>query len=361
MVNRLVLENLRHRPVRTLVSAVAIGVQVTLVLTLVGLSRGMVNDMLERMRGVGADIIIRPPNSSLFSFSSSFPAGLLRVVRDRPETLMATGIFVYPIGGVNSVTGIDLAEFNAMSGGFRYLDGGPMQGPDDILVDNYYAGKRLHAGDAIEVMNRKWHLAGIVEQGKMSRMFVDLARLQDLTANTARLSSIYIKLRDPAQTEPVKASLKEQFENYPVYSMEELTSLVTEANVPMLRQFTDVVIGIGMLVGFLIVFLSMYTAVLERTREIGVLKALGASPALILNVLLRETVLLALCGSVLGVGMNYGARWLIGALVPTMIDAIVPWWWPIAAGISVVGALSGAMYPGLKAARQDVIDALAYE
>ncbi|HLK67568.1 MAG TPA: FtsX-like permease family protein [Bryobacteraceae bacterium] len=362
MINRLVLENLKHRPVRTLVSAVAIGVQVTLVLTLVGLSRGMVADMLQRMRGVGADVVIRPPNSSLFSFSSAFPAALLRVARERPETQIATGIFVYPIGGVNSVTGIDLAEFNAMSGGFHYLEGGPFRGPDDILVDNFYAaGNHLHAGDTIEVMNRKWRLAGIVEQGKMSRMFVDLAHLQDLTANTARLSSIYIKLRDPAQTESVKAALKQQLENYPVYSIAELTSLVTEANVPMLRQFTDVVIGIGTLVGFLVVFLSMYTAVLERTREIGVLKALGASPALVLQILMRETVLLALCGSALGILMNYGARWMIAELVPTMIEAIVPGWWPIAAAISVVGALCGALYPGLKAARQDVIDALAYE
>ncbi len=343
-------------------SAVAIGVQVTLVLTLVGLSHGMVDDMRQRMRGVGADIVIRPPNSSLFSFSSTFPAGILRRARDRPETAIATGILIYPIGGVDSVTGINLAEFDAMSGGFQYLDGGPFHSPDEILVDNYYAeANRLRAGDSVEVMNRKWRLAGIVEQGKMSRMFVDLAHLQDLTANTARLSTIYVKLKDPAQTDAVKAALKKQLEGYPIYSMEELTSLLTVANVPMLRTFTRVVIAIGMLVGFLIVFLSMYTAVLERTREIGVLKALGASPGLILNILLRETVLLALCGSVLGVVMNYGARWLIVTLVPTMIEAIVPFWWPIATGISVFGALCGALYPGLKAARQDVIDALAYE
>jgi putative ABC transport system permease protein len=362
LVNRLVFENLKHRPVRTLVSAVAIGVQVTLVLTLVGLSRGMVGDMLERMRGVGADIVIRPPNSSLFSFSSTFPEGILRVARNRPETEIATGIFIYPIGGVDSVTGIDLAELNAMSGGFRYVEGGPFRQPNEILVDSYYAAaNHLHAGDTIEVMNLKWRVSGIVEPGKMSRMFVELRHLQDLAANTARLSTIYVKLKDPAETNAVKAALKKELEGYPIYSMQDLISLVTDANVPMLRKFTDVVIGIGTLVGFLIVFLSMYTAVLERTREIGVLKALGASPGLILSVLLRETVLLALGGSALGIVMSFGARWLITALVPTMIEAIVPGWWPIAAGISVFGALGGALYPGLKAARQDVIDALAYE
>jgi putative ABC transport system permease protein len=105
----------------------------------------------------------------------------------------------------------------------------------------------------------------------------------------------------------------------------------------------------------------MYTAVLERTREIGILKALGGSPWFILNCLLRETVLPALVGSVLGIAMTYGARQLIGVFAPQMITVIVPDWWPIAAAIAIVGALAGAMYPGLRAARHDVVEALAYE
>jgi putative ABC transport system permease protein len=104
----------------------------------------------------------------------------------------------------------------------------------------------------------------------------------------------------------------------------------------------------------------MYTAVLERTREIGVLKAIGASPGFILNVLLRETTLLAVLGSIIGILFTYGTRWVIATFTP-LIQAIVPDWWPIAAGIALVGALLGAAYPGLKAARQDAIEALSYE
>ena len=66
-------------------------------------------------------------------------------------------------------------------------------------------------------------------------------------------------------------------------------------------------------------------------------------------------------GSVLGVGMSYGARGLIRVFAPQMITAIVPDWWPIATAISIVGALAGALYPGLRAARHDVVEALAYE
>jgi putative ABC transport system permease protein len=362
LINRLVVENLRSRPVRTLVSALAIGVQVAMVLTLVGLSRGMVEDAQQRARGVGADIVIRPPGSAVFSFSGTFSDSTLTTVRQEPGIAVATGTFVYSIGGVNSVTGINLAEFNAMSGGFHFQEGRPFTGPDDIVIDEIFARENhKHAGDRIELMNREWRVAGVVESGLLSRAFIDLARLQDLTANNGRLSAIYVKLTDRSRTAAAVADLKAGLPGFPVYSMQDFISLLTESNVPMLRTFTRVIIGIGTLVGFLVVFLSMYTAVLERTREIGILKALGGSPWFILNTLLRETVLLALVGSVLGIGMTYSVRLLIKVFAPMMVTVIVPDWWPIATAISVVGALCGALYPGLRAARHDVVEALAYE
>ena len=137
--------------------------------------------------------------------------------------------------------------------------------------------------------------------------------------------------------------------------MEDYTSLFSANNIPMLTDFIWVVVGVGVLVGFLVVFLSMYTAVLERTREIGVLKALGASPGYILNILLRETILLAIAGSILGVLLSYVTRFVIRDVVHSaLIQAI-------AAAIAIVGAILGSLYPGFKAARQDAIEALAYD
>jgi putative ABC transport system permease protein len=362
LTNRLVVENLRSRPVRTLVSALAIGVQVTMVLTLVGLSRGMVEDAQQRARGVGADIVIRPPGSSVFSFSGTFSNSVLSVVRQEPGIAVATGTFVTGIGGLNSVTGIDLAAFTQMSGGFHFLQGGPFSGPDDILLDEIFANENhRRAGDSIELLNHGWRISGVVESGLLSRAFIDLARLQDLTSNNGRISAIYIKLTDRRRTDAAVVDLKDKLPGFPIYSMQDFLSQLTESNVPMLRTFTRVIIGIGTLVGFLVVFLSMYTAVLERTREIGILKALGGSPWFILNCLLRETILLALVGSVLGIGMTYLARGLIHLFAPQMITVIVPDWWPIATAISIVGALAGVLYPGLRAARHDVVEALAYE
>jgi putative ABC transport system permease protein len=143
--------------------------------------------------------------------------------------------------------------------------------------------------------------------------------------------------------------------------MEEMTSLLTADNIPILKNFTYVVIGIAGVIGFLFVFLSMYTAVLERTREIGILKALGASPGYILGMLLRETILLAIGGTLAGILMSYGTQALLDAFYPTMTSVIVKAWWPWAAVIALTGSVIGAVGPGLKAARQDAIEALSYD
>jgi putative ABC transport system permease protein len=200
-----------------------------------------------------------------------------------------------------------------------------------------------------------------VEPGKLSRMFADLPYMQDKYSGEQKVTTLYVKVDDPANTNTVKDALEKLLPEQSVHSMDELTSMITVDSIPILKTFTQVVIGLGVVVGFLVVFLSMYTAVLERTREIGILKALGASPGYILGILLRETTLLAIVGAIAGIAMSFGTRWLMRVFVPTMPVNIVKDWWPIAAGLALIASLIGAIYPGLKAARQDAIEALSYD
>jgi putative ABC transport system permease protein len=145
-------------------------------------------------------------------------------------------------------------------------------------------------------------------------------------------------------------------------SMKDLQSQFSVNNIPELRAFIAVITTMAVIVGFLVVFLSMYTAVIERTREIGILKALGAKPVTIVDILIREAVVLALAGCMIGIILSFGSKSLITGMMPASLRVVdVPDWWPIAAAIALGGALLGAIYPGLKAARQDAIEALAYE
>jgi putative ABC transport system permease protein len=361
LIQRLVFENLKHRPVRTLLSVFAIGVEVTLILTLVGVSRGVLSDLASRSRGTGADIIVRPPDSSGFTFSLTMPEKFVEVVRAEPHVKIATGTFVKYIDSFNSITGIHLDEFNAMSGGLKLQKGRMFQGPDDIVVDEVFAKQRhVQPGGTVD-LGYTWNVAGIVEQGKLSRTFADITSLQKHFAGTGLVSTVYVKLDNPANTRAVIDQLQKDLPGYKVDSIEDFVSLFSTNSVPYIESFTKVVIGVAVLIGFLVVCLSMYTAVLERTREIGILKALGASPAYIVGILLRETIMLALAGTVVGILMTYGTRALMAAFAPSMAQEIVPDWYLRVTGIALAGAIVGALYPGLRAARQDAIEALAYD
>lgn len=364
MVNKLVLENLKHRPLRTLLTAFTIGMQVTMILTLVGISRGLLADSAIRARSTGADIWVRPPGSSAISFSSAgMSEKMVGYFRKQPHVVMATGMMIQPIGGVNTVAGIDLEEFTRISGGFRYLEGAPFKNDQEIIIDEFYAKQNAkHAGDTVTILNRPWKVAGVVEAGKLGRMFVPMHTLQDLTGNTGKLSQILLKLDDPKYTNGVVALLKKELPDYQIYSIEEFTSMFSVSNVPGLNTFIAVIIGLSIVLGFMVVSLTMYAAVLERTREIGVLKALGASPVYVLNILLRETAVLAVIGWIAGIGLSFVARWAIQTFVPaSLTQQIVPDWWPTVFLVALAGAMLGAVYPGLKAARQDAIEALSYD
>ena len=187
MTVKLVLENLKHKPIRSLLSVLLIAVPVTLILCLVGLSHGMLEESARRMRGVGADIIVRPPGTSALTLSGApIPEKMLDLLRKQPHVALAVGMIVHPITSVTFVTGIDLHSFNQISGGFKYLEGGAFQGPDDVIIDQYYARQeKLHVGDRItNVLNHPWRVSGVVESGKLTHVAVPMRTLQDLTGNT---------------------------------------------------------------------------------------------------------------------------------------------------------------------------------
>jgi putative ABC transport system permease protein len=364
---KLVLENLKHRPMRSLLSILLIGVPVTLILCLVGLSHGFIEDSQKRARGIGADILMRPKTSSLLSLNGApIPSQMVGFLARQPHVTMATGVLSVTVEGVTlGATGINYQEFTRMCGGFNFRSGGAFQRPDDVILDDYYASQtKAQPGDTITLLNTKWHVSGIMESGKLSHIVLPIATLQERIGNQANVNQIYLKLDDPANTDATVKYLLAipGLEGYPIYSMEEFTSLLNVNNIPALAGFIAVVMGIGVVIGFAVVCLSMYMAVLQRTREIGILKSLGASKAFILGIILSEAFFLGLGGTILGILMSYGAAALIHALKPASLPMVIvyEWWW-YAGAITVVGALLGALYPGLTAASHDPIEALSYE
>jgi len=366
VVNRLVWQNVLHRPVRTLLSVVAVGVEITLILTVVGLSKGMLEESARRTRGVGAHILIRPSTAqaAMGMSSADLSEKLVGYFASLPEVDKVAGTTVQTqlTASLRTITGVDLESFSRMSGGLKYLSGGPFEQPFDAVVDEVYARQnKLRVGQPLELWNRTFRVTGIVEPGKLSRVFVPIATMQDLMGWKGKLSQIYLQLRRPAETDGVVADLQRRHPGLNIYSVEEFTSLISLNNLDSLKIFIRVVVGLAVVIGFLVVMLSMYTAILERTREIGILKSLGASQLYIVGIVIRETLLLALLGIGLGILLSFGVKAAIERTFPILVVSLDREWWGWAGLIAVGGALLGALYPAARAARQDPIAALAYE
>lgn len=334
-----------------------------MILTLVGVSYGTLDGTAQRARGVGADLMIRPPGSAIIGLSTApMSDELIAFVASQPHVALATGTAIQPLSGFDSITGLDIDAFSRMSGGFHFLEGGPFQNDQDMLVDEYYAReKHLHVGDQVKLANHVWRIAGIFESGKLARMCVRLSVLQSSMGNEHRLSQIYVKTDSPGQIPTVLRDLRAKMPTYQIYSMEEFTSLLSINSVGLLRNFIGVVIGVAVIVGFIVVFMAMYTAVLERTREIGILKSMGASKLDIVSVVLRETAVMAAAGVLLGIAGTYGVKLMMAHLFPLQQFDVTGQWIAQAAIIAFLGAIIGALYPAWMAARKDPIDALAYE
>jgi putative ABC transport system permease protein len=371
MIFRLVWENIRFRPLRTLLSILLIGVPVMLILTLKGVASGFMEDSKQRSRGVGFDIIVRPPNSS-FSSGSNATMSQLMVPKlgEQPHVVQSTGVVISLTGKLpwNSLAGIDYPAFKKMIGGFTFIEGDDahvFQQPDDIVVDSDYAAEQhpnLHVGSETTALNQKWHVCAVVETGKMSHAFVQIGRLQDLSNAPGKITQIYLKLDDPRNTDAVVRQLDDLIAGYTVLSMKDYLDLISPDKIPAIGVFVNVIIGIGVFTGLIVVSLSMYMAVLQRTREIGILKSLGATKAFVMSLILWEAGAMGVGGTIAGIALSYASKAVLKKFVPASLpQAIVVEWWPIVLGIALGSALLGALYPGMIAVRQDPIEALAYE
>jgi putative ABC transport system permease protein len=367
-MNKLIFANLLHRPLRSIISVLAVAIEVIMILSIVGIFMGMLNDQKQRTNGIGADLVVSPSNASFMNGVSGapMPAKIAEVFRRMPHVAVASPVITdfNMSNAVEILYGIDYRSYNALKP-FTWISGGPFEGPYDVIVDDVFArtGKGHHVGDTITILNHLFRICGIVESGKGGRRLVPIETLGELTGSDGKASVIYIKSDNTANEDAIRDEIAATpgLQGYKVMTMEDLISLYTPSKFPGFNLALNVVIAIAVIVGFLVIFQTMYTAVLERTREIGILKAMGASKPTIVGVVLRECVALAVAGVVVGIAATFGVRALLNLRFPSFSFELTAAWMVKGAVIAFAGAVCGALYPAWMAARKDPIDALAYE
>lgn len=360
---RLVGSNLLVRPVRTGLSMIAVAIQVVLILLIVGMIHGVVSEWGQRVEGVGADLLVRPPNSSIFfAFSSaSMPESLGATIEKLPGVAMVSPVVVMvETKSLDVVYGIDFSSFGELSHGFKFLAGGPFQGPEDVLVDNIKAQTHhLNVGDKLQLFGREFTVRGIVQSGKGARIYLPLKTAQRLSGAQDKVSMFYV--RSTGDSAATLRTLLKSLPNYSIFSIAEYLTLMNSSNLPGLQPFIRAMVGLGVAISFLVVFLAMYTIVLERTHEIGVLKSLGASRIQVIWLILEETLIMAIFGIALGLAATWITRLVLHASLPSLTILISGRWVANAVVLALAAAAAGGLYPAYRAARFDPVDALSYE
>jgi putative ABC transport system permease protein len=361
-MDNLALANVLHRKTRTIVSAAGVALGVILVILTVGLVHGFLLEQGRRNAALTAEIMFHPPGGS-FGFDLSPTLSLsvhladdLRKV-DGVKYAVPMGRYAKGLGGI--VDGIDYDSFTKVSD-IHIVKGRPLASGDEAIVDAVLQqSRKLKVGDNIEVFERPFRVVGVYQPESMGRIKVPLATLQGFTNRPDLCSMILVKASDPSKQDEVAAEIKRQFPNNPLFFTRDLPVLYS-AGVPAFQTFLHVVVGLSIVVSSLVILLAMYTTVIERTRQIGVLKSLGASKSWIAGEIQKEALLITVIGLLSGLALSVAGKYAIQYLTPLRIELETVWLF-YAVGLGALSGTLGALYPALRAANQDPIKALSYE
>ena len=366
LMDSLVLSNLAHRPARTAVSVAGIALGVLLVVFTVGLAHGLLRERGKREANIGAEIMLRPSGTIALSGTQPFTIPLEHVA----EVMRLPGVrTAVPIGqaldkidsgfGSRLIEGIPYERYRELNN-LTIKEGRGLEKGDEVIVDSgWQREQNIAVGSTIVIYERPFKLVGVFEPPGGGRLKIPLATMQDQVGSENRCNTILVACDDPNQQEQVATRIKDKFPEDQIVLTRELPELY-QSSVPALNIFLKVVVGVAATISMLVILLAMYTTVTERTRQIGILKSLGMSKRSIAWVIEQEAILVSVLGVGFGVLLMLLARFFVMKSTMLIVDVEAKWI-AISLVVGLVGGSIGALYPAMRAARQDAVDALSYE
>ena len=365
-MDNLVTSNIRQRPIRTLVSVAGIALGVSLVMLFTGLARGMSNELQRRATNVRAELIfMRPGAVQLTAMTANLDTRYterLKAIEGVEEALPVIRHFSQGTSGIGieQIDGVPWDAYAQLNGISMVAGQGP-QALNEVVIDQIKArNNNLGVGDTLKPFGTDpYRIVGIYEPESGARVKMSLEAMQQALEAEGKCTFIFVKLRNPDQLQEVAGRIDRELPGNTIQPTREVFASF-EQSIPYLGVFLRVLVVLAAVVSSLVVMLAMYTTITERTREIGILKAMGASRGYIVGIIEKEAILISVIGLVAGFAVSMIAGYLIHKTYGLVFE--YSWAWAlVAAAIGLVGGIVGALYPAWRASNLDAVNALAYE
>ncbi len=370
MIDNLIFSNVLHHPLRTFTSVFGIAVGVFLIIATIGLANGTLHSNAQREANIGAEIMVRVSGTFGISGTAPFRLPLAQIA----EISKIEGVqMAVPIGqnldtaedtetGSRLIDGVNFNEYAEIAG-LQIKEGREMNvNSNEALIDTaWQTQKKIKIGSTLRIYEKDFTVVGSYAPPSGARIKIPLATMQkQLLGETNNCTAILVKIKDPSQQEAISERIVEMFPEDQIILTRDFEELYVHS-IPVLDIFLNVVIGVAAIISTLVILLTMYTTVNERTRQIGILKALGMSKTEIALTITEEALVICFFGFILGGILTVLLGFLLLQTTSSMQMTIEwKWIWLTLLGGLLSGAI-GALYPAIRAARLDPVEALSYE
>jgi putative ABC transport system permease protein len=357
------LGNLYRRPARTVLTVCAIALGIAAVVALTSIAWGFEASWQKANDARGTDLIVTRIASENAMPSPFLEARLQQILKGYPHVQEVVGLLTEMLSvGDNSppIFVFGWAYGSYLWDHLKLLDGRwPGNDTEPVIMVGSMAAELLHkkTGDTLEIEDRQLQVVGIFESSAVienGALLMTLTQAQQITDKPGKVNVLNIKLdghTSDADVEDIKARVRATMPGFVAITSSELVR--KNAVVRISKAMSNATTLIASLVGALVVFNTMLMSINERTKEIGVLLALGWQRRTIMKLVCSESTILTLTGGFFGILVGIAITWGLEHLdiMRGKIDAVFSGpFLVVVLGLSVILGIAGGIYPALKAA-----------